>query len=260
MGGAASGLDVPRTECEAGFDFVVASEPALARGCGVRKVSRLPSALPAESVPSTRGRGTDRRYTLGSPPDGLHGASEQDVQIAISDMLSSHALDPATCAGSGSPFICVAIDRRSPQGVRVLEGGNMSCIPEDLPLAWCARESLRSERECWMESVKIVHLLAPMETPASGPRRRLGGAPLPFHEKEMKPRRGAPDTKKKCVVRRVVPVGPVADDSRVDGGQSWAYPTVLGRIGGAASSGARWQHLGKRPPSGSPRRKSWRQS
>lgn len=257
MGGAASGLDLPLAEREAGFDFVVASEPALARACGARRASGLSSALPAEGVPGTRGRGAERRCSLGDPPDGLHGVSRQDVQIAISDILTSRALDPVTCAGSGSPFICVTIDRRSPRGVRILEGGNMPCIPEDLPLAWCALGSLRSDVDCWVESVKIVLLLAPREMLAPGldcPRR---GRPPLLLLKKVQLWRGAPGIKRKRVVRRVVPVGPVADDGWTDGGQS---PSVLGRTcGAAASSGARGQHS-DRSPSRSPRRRPWSQS
>lgn len=205
-------------EPEAGFDFAVSSY-------GVRRAWGLPSAPPAGGVPSTRGSGAKRRYSLGDPSDGLHGATKQDVQTAISDMLSGYALDPVTCAGSDSHFICVAIDRRSPRGVRILEGGDMPCIPEDQRLVWCARGSLRSEKDCWIESMKIVHLLAPREMMASGldcPRQRRGlsGTPLLFHAKEMLLQRGAAGITKKRVVKRVVPVGLVGDDVWMDGPQS----------------------------------------
>ena len=66
MGGAASGLDLPRAEREAGFDFVVASEAAVARAFGLRRASEL-SALPAEGVSSTRGRGAERALLAGRP-------------------------------------------------------------------------------------------------------------------------------------------------------------------------------------------------
>ncbi|CAK0878922.1 unnamed protein product [Prorocentrum cordatum] len=101
----------------------------------------------------------------------------------------------------------------------------MPSIPEDQPLAWCARESIRSVGDCWVESASIVHLfeggegaplLAPAKASAVGPGRprqwrRLSCPPLLLHAKEALLGRRAADIKKGRVVRRVVPVALVAD-------------------------------------------------
>jgi len=209
----------------AGFDDVVASEPGLARACDAGKASGL-ATLPAEGVLGTSGRAADVRHRA-PPADGPHGASRHDVQMTVRDILSSYARG-SVMRSSVSHFIGVAIDQCSPRGVRILEGKNMPCIPEGQPLAWCARASIRSERDCWEEAMKIVRMLVPGETVAvdlNCPRqkRRLSGTLLLSHAKAaLLPRRAA-DIKMKRVVKRVVPVGGVSSDGWMEGG-----PSLLG--------------------------------
>ncbi|CAK0911840.1 unnamed protein product [Prorocentrum cordatum] len=217
-----AGLGLPRAEREACFDFVVPSGSDLVRACGVAKASEL-SALPAQGLPITRGRGFERRSAQTGPAGGRHGASRQDMQIAISDVLSRHALDAAMRVRSVSHFIGIFIDQWSPRGIRILEGKHMPYIPEDHPLAWCARESIRSERDCWKESMNIMRMLAPGETVAvdlSCPREqwRLSGMlPLSRAKPALLPR-GVANIKRKRVVKRVVPMGRVASDGWMEGG------------------------------------------
>ncbi|CAK0911846.1 unnamed protein product [Prorocentrum cordatum] len=182
---------------------------------GAAGASRPKGGAAAEGVPSTSGCAADVRHRA-PPADWPHGASRHDVQMAIRDILSSYALG-SVVRSSVSHFIGVSIDQWSPRGVRILEGKNMPCIPEDQPLAWCARESIRSERDCWKEAMKIVRMLVPGETVAvdlNCPRqkRRLSGTLLLSHAKAaLLPRRAA-DIKMKRVVKRVVPVGRVSSD------------------------------------------------
>merc|ERR1719356_139038 len=165
---------------------------------------------------------------MGGAPDGPYGAARQDVHIAISDILRSYALDSVMRASSVSHFIGIAVDRRSPRGVRILGGEDMPCIPEDLPLAWCAPESIRSERDCWKESIKIALLLDPREMVAFDlscrrQRQKLRGTPLLSHAKHSLLGRRTADIKKKRFVKRIVPVGLVADDGWMDGHQATTF-------------------------------------
>ncbi|CAK0811422.1 unnamed protein product, partial [Prorocentrum cordatum] len=232
MAGAAWGLGLPCKGQDAGFDFAVASNSALAHGRGARR-GPGPAACTAEGVPCTRGPGEQRRSLLSDPSSRLHGASRQNVQVVIFDALANYALGQAACAGSGSRCVGVFLDRRSPRGIRVLEGVDMPCIPEDRPLAWCALEGIRCEEDCWTESARLVHLLAPRKASATGPgssrqRQRLSCPPLLVYAKEALLRRWAADKKKKRrVVKFVVPVAFVADDDWVDGENSLSGMTRL---------------------------------
>jgi hypothetical protein len=213
MGGAGS-AHLPPAKLEAVFDRVIASEPALAGTCGARLSAPFVSvAGVSEGVQVARGRTTQKYNWLEDPLERLHGASRQDVQNAISDMLSDFAFDSATCPDSGSDFICVGIDPWSERGVCTPDGDSMPTIPEDRLLAWCARERIRSEEDCCMESVKILRLLASREAAAAVefPRRRrkCSETSLLGHKREMLPQPGGAGISRK----RIVPIGITTDDS-----------------------------------------------
>lgn len=216
--GAAGSAHLPPAKLEAVFDRVIASEPALAGTFGARGPSML--SVPCVSVasvsevqPIARGRIAKKCNWLEDPLDRLHGASRQDVQNAISDILSNFAFDSETCSDSGSNFICVGIDPWSPRGVCIPDGNSMPSIPEDRLLAWCARERIRSEEDCCMESIKILRLLASREAALGVEfplrRRRCSETSLLGHAREMLPQPGVAGIRRK----RIVPIGTITDDS-----------------------------------------------
>jgi len=207
---------------KAGFDFVAPSGEALVRGRGARIAPR-PPARAAAGVPCARGPGGETRSSPGGSPTRPRDASRRDVQVVLFDLLVGCTLSGAVCAGPGSRTIGVAIDRRCPLGVRVLEGKGMPCVPEEQPMAWFTREGLRSAEDFWAEAARIVHLLecegVPLSAEASAvgpscprPRQRLSCPGLLLHAREALLQRGAAGMKTRRVVKRVVPVVPVADD------------------------------------------------
>jgi len=216
MCGAGSAQHLPPAKMEAIFDCVIASDSALAGARGARRPSRLsapPVAGVFEGTPIARGRITEGCAWPDDPPDRLHGASRQDAQHAISDILSNFAFDSVTCSGSGSNFICVALDPWSPRRVCIPDGKSVPAIPEDQPLAWCARERIQSEEDCCTESFKILRLLAPREetfgVECRRRRQRCNGKSLLGHKREMLPQRGMVGIRRK----RIVPVGLITDGS-----------------------------------------------
>ncbi|CAK0862981.1 unnamed protein product [Prorocentrum cordatum] len=218
MGGAGSAQQVqqlPPARLETVFDCVIGSEPTLAGAYGARRTSK-PSAPPSvasvrEGAQIASGRIAQKCCWLEGPAGRSHGTSLQDVRNTISDILLSFAFDSVTRPSSFSNFICVVIDPWSPRGVCIADEKSMPTIPEDQLLAWCARDRIRTDEDCRVESIKILRLLASSEvalgldTPR---RRRVRSRPsLPGHSGKMLPQRGDAIRRK-----RIVPIGLMTDD------------------------------------------------